>query len=408
MFNEHGKFKVVQFTDLHYGNNQYENEQSAKVQDAILAAEKPDLVIITGDLVSGYEWRQNGGVDWFKNLWQQLVAPMIKHNTRWAIALGNHDVEADLTGQQIVQLDSSHELSMTQLGPQNIGGATNYYLPIYNYNSTDKLGQILWVFDSGSNACLGVSGWGCVQYDQVAWYRKESMTLASTHSRYIPALAFFHIPLYEHLDLWNVRGVHGDLSEGDGVCCSSVNTGLYAAMKEIGDIKGVYCGHDHSNDYIGDYHGITLGFGRKTGYGCYGPPWGWKHGARVLEISQNEYGARTWLRLEDGSIEIQKQNPVSIRKFLGCCSMEGHGRAMGWMGLLLVGLVNVAAVGLIAIAVIWAIKKYRKNRGLKLYDFIGGEDESSNENDATNAPVRGARLSAPIPRLRRSILSDLA
>lgn len=35
---------------------------------------------------------------------------------------------------------------------------------------------------------------------------------------------------------------------------------------------------------------------------------GWKHGARVLEISQNEFGARTWLRLEDGSVEIQKQN----------------------------------------------------------------------------------------------------
>lgn len=108
----------------------------------------------------------------------------------------------------------------------------------------------------------------------MAWYRNQSLTLTYAHNRALPSLAFFHIPLYEHLDLWNVRGVQGDLAEGDGVCCSSVNTGLYAAMKELGDIKGVYCGHDHSNDYIGDYHGITLGFGRKTGYGCYGPPWG--------------------------------------------------------------------------------------------------------------------------------------
>lgn len=31
-FNEQGKFKIVQFTDLHYGNNQYENQQTAMVQ----------------------------------------------------------------------------------------------------------------------------------------------------------------------------------------------------------------------------------------------------------------------------------------------------------------------------------------------------------------------------------------
>lgn len=28
------------------------------------------------------------------------------------------------------------------MGPQGIGGATNYYLPVYNYNTTDKIGQI--------------------------------------------------------------------------------------------------------------------------------------------------------------------------------------------------------------------------------------------------------------------------
>jgi hypothetical protein len=31
-FNENGKFKIVQFTDLHYGYNEYENQQTAIVQ----------------------------------------------------------------------------------------------------------------------------------------------------------------------------------------------------------------------------------------------------------------------------------------------------------------------------------------------------------------------------------------
>lgn len=31
-FNKDGKFKIVQFTDLHYGYNEYENDQTAIVQ----------------------------------------------------------------------------------------------------------------------------------------------------------------------------------------------------------------------------------------------------------------------------------------------------------------------------------------------------------------------------------------
>lgn len=406
-FNEQGKFKVVQFTDLHYGNNQYENDQSAVVQDAILAAEKPDLVIITGDLVSGYEW-DGIEVGWFAKLWRKLIAPMKKHNTRWAVALGNHDVEGDLDGHAIVELESTEELSLTQHGPNDISGATNYYLPIYKYNSTE-IGHVLWVFDSGNKGCLGVSGWGCVEYNQVSWYRNASRTLATQENdgRAISSLAFFHIPLYEHLDLWNVRGVNGDLAEGEGVCCSSVNTGLYAAMKEMGDIKGVYCGHDHNNDYIGDYHGIMLGFGRKTGYGCYGPPWGWQHGARVLEIMDNTEGANTWLRLEDGSVEIQKQNPVSMRKFLGCCSMEGHGRvAMGWLGILVSILATAAVIALIAIFVVAMLRAYRKGKG-KAYENVPNGEPDDNGCDAGLVSRYPPRTTTPIPRQRRSIGQDV-
>jgi 3',5'-cyclic AMP phosphodiesterase CpdA len=56
-----------------------------------------------------------------------------------------------------------------------------------------------------------------------------------------------------------------------GICCAALNTGLYAAMKEMNDIKALWVGHDHKNDFYGDFYGITLGYGRKTGYGGYGP-----------------------------------------------------------------------------------------------------------------------------------------
>ena len=35
---------------------------------------------------------------------------------------------------------------------------------------------------------------------------------------------------------------------------------------------GVFAGHDHNDDFNVLYEGIYLGYGRKTGYGNYGPP----------------------------------------------------------------------------------------------------------------------------------------
>ena len=67
-----------------------------------------------------------------------------------------------------------------------------------------------------------------------------------------------------------------------------MNTGLVAAFKERcrssflltprGDVKSVFVGHDHANDCVIDFEGLLLGYGRKTGYGCYGPPEGYLRG----------------------------------------------------------------------------------------------------------------------------------
>ena len=38
---------------------------------------------------------------------------------------------------------------------------------------------------------------------------------------------------------------------------------------------------------LGKYKNITLGYGRKTGVGGYGPAHGTAHGARVIELNQN-------------------------------------------------------------------------------------------------------------------------
>lgn len=82
-----------------------------------------------------------------------------------------------------------------------------------------------------------------------------------TFGKVIPGLAFFHIPVPEFMLMWNGNTTYGRLDgtkekggffyreklilffcEDTGVCCFSVNTGLFAAFKEMGNIISVHCG----------------------------------------------------------------------------------------------------------------------------------------------------------------------
>eukprot|EP01132_Coremiostelium_polycephalum_P002294 gene2294-2830_t len=322
-FNNNGKFKIIQFTDLHYGEADTKDYLSFTAQSMVLKTEPDiDLVVMTGDSVSGYAW--NGQEGWFAEKWLHLTQPMVNANLRWALAMGNHDDEADLNRRQIIDFDNTFNLSLTQQGPEDIYGATNYYLPISDQDGNVQV--ILYFFDSNDDNCQGVTGWGCVYPNQVQWYRSTSLSLQQKYGRVIPAVAFMHIPIPEYMDMWNFYPVNGSLYD-TGVCCFSVNTGLFAAFKEMGDVRSVHCGHDHDNDFIGYYNGIQLGYGRKSGYGGYGPPTGWKHGARVLEISfQPNFSIDTWYRFEDGTSQLENlvvHHPVQTEQYNTCCDTVG-------------------------------------------------------------------------------------
>ena len=50
-FNSNKKFKIVQFTDVHWVPGNPASEEAAERMNEILDTEKPDLVIYTGDLI---------------------------------------------------------------------------------------------------------------------------------------------------------------------------------------------------------------------------------------------------------------------------------------------------------------------------------------------------------------------
>ena len=121
--------------------------------------------------------------------------------------------------------------------------------------------------DSNSYSTLQpeVDGYGWFDFSQINWYREKSSkyTLANNGNP-LPALAFFHIPLPEYYNAWKNKVNRPIGVKFEEECSPDINTGMFSAMLERGDVIGTFVGHDHINDYIGVYYNIALAYGRVT------------------------------------------------------------------------------------------------------------------------------------------------
>ena len=88
-FDKNGKFKIVQFTDQHFGENEDNDKKTTDMMHKILINAQPDLVIISGDLVSGYSWDKSSG--WQEKHQRKAVQALIDLHQPYIWTLGNHD-----------------------------------------------------------------------------------------------------------------------------------------------------------------------------------------------------------------------------------------------------------------------------------------------------------------------------
>lgn len=200
------------------------------------------------------------------------------------------------------EFDRSFPLSLTLPNGGEISHAFNYVLYVYGHRSDVQIR--LWFLDTGDDKCLDVPGYGCVMPDQIEWFRQQQLQV--TDETKGKGFLFIHIPLDEFYQLYNDGNYVG--SRDELVCCPSVNTGLYSALIEQKTVEWVACGHDHDNDYYGSYanSGIKLAYGRKTGFGSYGPD-KFARGARVFEVTLEPYSIETWIREDGGNVKVQTE-----------------------------------------------------------------------------------------------------
>jgi 3',5'-cyclic AMP phosphodiesterase CpdA len=292
-----GTFTIVQFTDTHFTNTDARDEQTIALMEQVLEAEQPDLVMLTGDVIDGGRCPDPAAA------WRLAVSPIVARGLPWAAVFGNHDDEGRLDRVQLMALQQSIPGCLSQRGPAHLTGVSNYLLKVLDTQGDNSVAH-LYCIDSNSYSPTGLGKYDWIHRDQVAWYAQTARELAEANGgEKLPALAFFHIPLPEYHELWDYHPCYGVKYEE--ICPPFVNSGLFAAMHEAGDVLGTFVGHDHVNDFIGDLHGIRLAYGRATGYNTYGRE-GMPRGARIIRLTKGVRSFSTWLRLEGGEVVTEQ------------------------------------------------------------------------------------------------------
>jgi hypothetical protein len=300
-FGNDGKFKIAQFTDLHLTSGSPNCAVTEATVRRILELEKPDIAILTGDVVCERPSRE---------LWAPLAEIFEKARTPFAVVFGNHDAETGVTREEVFDILERSPWFVGEKGPEGIFGCGNYVLPLLGSRS-GKAQALLYCLDSNDyNADKTVGGYDRIHFDQIDWYRRQSTSFTADNGGVpLPGLMFFHIPLQEYAMLDGQKTTVG--AKGEGVAGSRINSGMFASILDMGDVQGVFVGHDHDNDYIGLHCGVALAFGRVTGADAYGKP---ARGARIIELDEDQPRRfTTWIRTPE-AVERLYYYPSGITK----------------------------------------------------------------------------------------------
>ncbi len=301
-FRSDGTFKIVMMSDVQ--DDESLDPRATALMEKVLDTEKPDFVVIGGDCIAGGICDM---VDDVKKAISSIAYPMERRKIPWAIVFGNHDQEHEgrthMDKTAVLQYYASFPCNLNVRGDTKIRGAGNDDLLIMGRDG--KPAFCAWLVDSGSYGPKGVSVYDWIHADQVNWYYRTSRALQAKYGRNIPGLMFFHIPVQEFTQMWNAGKAKGDRFENEG--SSKIHSAIFAAAKERGDVLGMFCGHEHINNYVGEWKGIKLGYDAAIGYYEYNLPDSDPNhvrtrGARVFLIRESDpWHFETWMRFLDDS-----------------------------------------------------------------------------------------------------------
>lgn len=290
------EFRVMHLTDIHIGGGFMSKDVDKKALEAVAAmvtAEKPDLVIATGDIAfpvpyTAGTFNNHSGAKAFANLMEGL-------GVYWDVTFGNHDAEAysyfDRKAMADFYENEEYKYCLFQAGPEDADGYGNHVISVKNTDGI--ITQAMVLIDSqdyvNSNIIESIKGnYDNIHPNQVQWYEKEIKRMNAENEKIskasvpVKSLAFFHIPLVEMDEAWNefknngykdtenftyVEGIIAEL--GRQVCCGLGEDDLFEKILELDSTKAIFNGHDHVNSTTFKYKGVAFSYGYSIDYFAY-------------------------------------------------------------------------------------------------------------------------------------------
>lgn len=293
------EFKVMQLSDIHLGSailTVDNDKQVIKTVETMIRAEKPDLVIVTGDAF--FPVPQSGTFNNGNEL-KVFSTMMNKLGVYWAFAFGNHEYQgfAYLDEAALAErLEGCGKYCLFQRGSESVSGEGNYAINVKNSDGVITRSFIM--LDShaylpGDTLGLGEK-YDNIHPDQIDWYTATLTNLnelnkqailntkdVKTRQAYskqfsiIKSFLFFHIPLKEYKTAWenyqnagyrntaDTKYIYGYMGEEKApyIYCGDGEDDLFESVLDFGSTEGIFCGHDHTNNFSFEYKGVRLTYG---------------------------------------------------------------------------------------------------------------------------------------------------
>lgn len=262
--------RILQLTDTHFHPSATTARTEALIS-GLVERERPDLVVHTGDFVNN---DSSGRVEWrgleFMN---DLPVP-------WTLCFGNHDYPVH-KAEGSLALDAIHARIARGLQGHHDSPAGRHYCWRYDLFAGDapRPAATLCFFQVGYAA-----GDRRISAPQLDWF-DGGMRADAERGDASPVTVFVHIPLKEYAALHASGRTEG--VKGEKICFDSDTGESFRRFAGSKRVTSVFCGHDHVNNYHGDWHGTDLVYGRVSGWGGYGPGT-WQRGGRLIELDLAE------------------------------------------------------------------------------------------------------------------------
>ena len=286
-FNEDGKFKIMQIADTQ--DTDTPKEAMLMFLEKALDAEKPDLVVFTGDQIAGGKIETAEGV--YEAI-RAIVQPVVDRGIPFTVTFGNHDSDdgCPVSRDDQLKIYQSFPGCLAYDADPELYGTGTHNLPIYASDS-NEIKFNLWLIDSNDYDRVN-GGYDYVHEDQIAWYERTSRELEEQEGHLVPSIVFQHIIVPEVGELLldatsdsgtsatkvingepKVMALNPKYASGlmlEFPCPSDTNSGQFASWAERGDVIAAAFGHDHINSFIGTVDGIDLVMAPGVTFQSYG------------------------------------------------------------------------------------------------------------------------------------------